>query len=382
MLNNYKRRCTNISIFPKGTMPRAYFACVLGLTIAFTIAESYILYLTRMGYNETWEYKWKVPGVEDAAKTSLTSFVVYNVLLIIAQFYAVFLCTEALARQNTIQAIVIVAFYVVCLAYAATRYIAMYVYPTLAAHIFSRNQNMYTIQAVVVAMYSIALVALVVMSYKLKKDMGWTVFKKLGADASLHRAYKWHQCLMMALKLDIYFVGSYLVQMTVLVLKANDVETWLQISLFIPFCIVVVVAAYYALTGEHRRLMIAVVCCMFVFIGYFIFKISQVCRPDIIGKPGDPYNDSRPFLMITIVVCMLLVIATGLISVMCIRQFGSGLRESIVHDKQRKLHARLYGDSDQKPGSLSNNEEMVGLLTPSDNQSQKISRERRRFALE
>ncbi|KAJ2438667.1 hypothetical protein GGF42_008220 [Coemansia sp. RSA 2424] len=218
----------------------------------------------------------------------------------------------------------------------------MFVWPSLAAHMFTRDNNMFLLQVTVVAMYCIALLSLVVLSYKLKKDVGWSVFKRLGADISLHRAFMWHQCLVMILKMDIYFVGSYLVQMTALVLKADDIETWLQITVFIPFCIVVIVGAFYALAGERRRLMIVIATCLFLSIGYFIFKIARVCDSDILGKPGDPYADSRPFFMITIVVCMLLVIATGAISAMCIRNFGSGLMEAIAYDKLRARHRRMY----------------------------------------
>ncbi|KAJ2335082.1 hypothetical protein GGH92_008126 [Coemansia sp. RSA 2673] len=146
----------------------------------------------------------------------------------------------------------------------------------------------------------------------------------------------------MILKMDVYFVGSYLIQMTALILKADDIETWLQITVFIPFCIVVIVGAFYALAGERRRLMIVIATCLFLSIGYFIFKIARVCDPDILNKPGDPYADSRPFFMITIVVCMLLVIATGAISIMSIHSFGSGLKEAIAYDRLRAKHRKMY----------------------------------------
>ncbi|KAJ2096553.1 hypothetical protein GGI16_004819 [Coemansia sp. S142-1] len=259
-----------------------------------------------------------------------------------AQCYIIFLCGEAVATQNTIQVIVVVLFYFVCLANSVTRYISMFVWPSLAAHMFTRDNNMFLLQVTVVAMYCIALLALVVLSYKLKKDVGWSVFKRLGADISLHRAFMWHQCLVMILKMDVYFVGSYLIQMTALILKADDIETWLQITVFIPFCIVVIVGAFYALAGERRRLMIVIATCLFLSIGYFIFKIARVCDPDILNKPGDPYADSRPFFMITIVVCMLLVIATGAISIMSIHNFGSGLKEAIAYDRLRAKHRKMY----------------------------------------
>ncbi|KAJ1797953.1 hypothetical protein LPJ56_006873 [Coemansia sp. RSA 2599] len=194
----------------------------------------------------------------------------------------------------------------------------------------------------VMTMYAVALVSLVVLSYKLKKDVGWSVFKRLGADISMHRAYMWRQCLVILLKVDIYFVGSYLVQMTALILKDDDIETWLQITVFIPFCIVVIVGAFYALSGERRRLMVCISACMVASLGYFVFKIVRVCNSDIVNKPGDPYADSRPFLMITIATCMLLIMATAVVSVKCIQNFDSGLKEAIAYEEMRIRHQRMY----------------------------------------
>ncbi|KAI8321903.1 hypothetical protein GQ54DRAFT_260913 [Martensiomyces pterosporus] len=267
---------------------------------------------------------------------------VYNAIYILSQVYMVIICLEAVATENTIQVIAALFFYFVCLVYSVTRYIAFYLLPSLAAKMFLRDNNMHTLQIGVIVMYCMSLVSLVVLSWKLKKEVGWSVYKKLGADVALHRAYKWHQNLVMLLKLDIFFIGSYLIQMTALVLKADDTETWLQITVFIPFSIVVVFLAFYALHGERRRLMIGVTWCLVLSVGYFIFKIARVCRSDIIGQPGDPYEDNRPYFMITIVATMLLVIATAVVSVLCTQNFDAGLKEAIAYDRMKRNHNKLY----------------------------------------
>ncbi|KAJ2713284.1 hypothetical protein H4R19_002326, partial [Coemansia spiralis] len=92
--------------------------------------------------------------------------------------------------------------------------------------------------------------------------------------------------------------------------------------------------------------------CLFLSIGYFIFKIYRVCRPEILNKPEDPYADARPFFMITIVVCMLLVMATCVASVMCIRNFESGLKEAIAYDKMRTRHMRMFASEKEAGDEL------------------------------
>ncbi|KAJ1664854.1 hypothetical protein IW140_003923 [Coemansia sp. RSA 1813] len=364
----------------KSTVPTFYIVAALLLAAAFIIAESYILYLTKDGYDVAKRELWQIADVQKAVSTSITTYMVYNVLFITAQAYIVFLCAEALANQDAIQVIVVVLFYFICTVYTTTRYISFYVWPSLAARLFTRDSNMHLMQITVVAAYAVALVALVVLSYRLKKDAGWGVFKRLGADVVLHRAYKWHQCLAILLKMDIYFIGSYLVQMSALVLKADDTETWLQITVFIPFSIMVIFCAFYALHGERRRLMACVAACFFLSIGYFVFKIVRVCSPDIMHKPGDPYEDSRPYFMITIVVCLVLVLASGAVSVVCIRNFDCGLKEAIFYDKLKRRHLRMYLAEPAAAHAESVDDEVPLLVLNSHRASQATARGR--FPLE
>ncbi|KAJ2609510.1 hypothetical protein EV177_004430 [Coemansia sp. RSA 1804] len=345
----------------KSTVPIFYIVAALLLAAAFILAESYILYLTKTGFDVAKHGQWQIAEVQSAVSTSITTYMVYNVLFIAAQVYIVFLCAGALAEQDSIQVIVVVLFYFICMVYTTTRYVSFYVWPSLAARLFTRDENMHLMQITVVASYAVALVALVVLSYRLKKDAGWGVFKRLGADVMLHRAYKWHQCLVILLKMNIYFIGSYLVQMSALVLKANDSETWLQITVFIPYSIVINFCAYYALLGERRRLMACTAGSFFLSTGYFVFKIVRVCSPDVIRKPGDPYEDNRPFFMITIVVCMMLVMASGAVSAVCIRNFDCGLKEAIAYDKLKRRHMRMYL-SDTKHTQSANVGDDVPLL--------------------
>ncbi|KAJ2166505.1 hypothetical protein IW139_002130 [Coemansia sp. RSA 353] len=329
-------------MLPKGRFTQIYLLSVLTLACACIICESYILYLIRQSHTSALGNVWQVPGVQQAVTTSITTYMVYNILFILAQVYTLVLCMEALAHRDIIQVIVVVVFYFICAVFAVTRYLVYFKRPSVAARMFTRDSNMYLMQVTVVVAYILSIASLSVLSYKLKEVVGWNVFKRLGADISLHRSYMWHQLLMMLLKMDIYFIGSYLVQMTALVLKADDIETWLQITVFIPFCVILTAGSFFALHGERRRLMEFLSICWFLSVGYFIFKVYRVNEPSIVHRPDDPYADSRPFFMITIAVCMLLVIATGVASVMCICSFGSGLKEAIAYDKMRSRHMKLY----------------------------------------
>ncbi|KAJ1953261.1 hypothetical protein EC988_003093, partial [Linderina pennispora] len=329
-------------IIPNGTVPRAYIAAVILLALSFIIAESYIMWLLREGYWTAKNNQWQVEGVQNSVQTSMTAYQVYNAIYILSQVYMVILCLEAVATENFIQIFASVGFYFVCLVYAVARYIAFYLYPTLTANIFLRDENMHHMQLSVIGTYVAAIVFLAILSWKLKTEVGWSVYKKFGADNLLHRSYKWYQILMLLLKLDIFFVVSYLIQMSILVLKVDNPETWIQMTVFIPFSIGTLAASFYSLRMENRSIMRTVMICYTLSVGYFIFKIYRVCRAEILNKPGDPYQDSRPYFMITIVATMLLVIASAIVSLFCIRNFDNGLKEAIEYEKMKRDHHRAY----------------------------------------
>ncbi|KAJ2888163.1 hypothetical protein GGI21_006762, partial [Coemansia aciculifera] len=97
-----------VRLLPKGTIPRVYIFCTLIQAIAFVIAEAYTLYLIKMAHQQTLQSQWQVPDIQSAVSASVTSYVVYSALFILAQCYIIFLCGEAVATENTIQVIVVV----------------------------------------------------------------------------------------------------------------------------------------------------------------------------------------------------------------------------------------------------------------------------------
>ncbi|KAJ2845282.1 hypothetical protein GGI22_006606, partial [Coemansia erecta] len=105
----------------KSAVPTFYIVAALLLAAAFIMAESYILYLTKDGFDVSKQGLWQIAEVQKAVSSSMTTYMVYNVLFIAAQAYIVFLCAEALANEDAIQVIVVVMFYFICMVYTTTR---------------------------------------------------------------------------------------------------------------------------------------------------------------------------------------------------------------------------------------------------------------------
>ncbi|KAI8891090.1 hypothetical protein K501DRAFT_205733, partial [Backusella circina FSU 941] len=52
-------------------------------------------------------------------------------------------------------------------------------------------------------------------AYKVKKDFGWGVYKKIGGSLELQRMYQVAQCLSLILKLDIFFELAFIIVLTI-----------------------------------------------------------------------------------------------------------------------------------------------------------------------
>ena len=73
-------------------------------------------------------------------------------------------------------------------------------------------------------MISITEATYVVTFYWIFTDFGWQVFKKIGADRGIKKAYATYQIFLCILKFDTFFFVAFSLQLVLLVLQQNDTE--------------------------------------------------------------------------------------------------------------------------------------------------------------
>ncbi|KAI8325366.1 hypothetical protein GQ54DRAFT_237973, partial [Martensiomyces pterosporus] len=321
---------------PKSLWARLFILVALLEVVAIICIEGYVIKRTIDIYKNGTESQWGF-GVQDSdTKMSITkeSFIVYDVIFIVAQVFLLMLCWEAVAHKNTIQIIAATLFNVMCLIYSLIQYTTFYIRPTASAGIFQKDNDMRILQITTMVVYSLCSIAFAMLTWELYQLFGWKTYKKLGANLALRRAYKWHQILLTLLKLDIFFFISYSVQLATLVLRVSDPETWVQIGVVIPSSVLFLVLAFWALKVEHRHVMLVVIACLGLSPAYFIYKLVRMNVG--IDKTNDPYLDSRKYLTFFIVVTLALILVTVYVSVQCYRNFGIGLKEAIADYDARK----------------------------------------------
>lgn len=134
--------------------------------------------------------------------------------------------------------------------------------------------------------------------------------------------YKYYQILVMLLKLDVFFFISFSLQLITLVLDPTDIEFSLTIAA-IPFSIIILIVAIYALKHERHELMMAFIIGMTISLAYFSYKLYRFYNP----IDMDLIANSRKFLTFFAVICLINNVFTIIMALACYQYFGKGLRE-------------------------------------------------------
>lgn len=256
--------------------------------------------------------------------------IVYNSLFIMALLFFIALCWDAVLRKNTIQAICATLFN-----YATSMY-------TVVQYIDNDNRPDDFIRRLELIVMAIIFFCSLIDSYvtwKLFLEFGWKIFKKLGADLSIRRMFLAHQVLVTLLKLLLFFFVCYTIQLTALVLRTDDYETWVQIAFVIPGSVVILFLAFYGLRNEHSSVMRFVISILVITTFYLIYKFIRMTM--YLGKTYDPFRITRQYLTYFISITFILVILVLINSIICYRNFGKGLKESIIRYKERKHSMKL-----------------------------------------
>lgn len=361
---------------PRSIWARLFIIVALLEVFAIICIQGYVIKRTVDIYNDGIASQWGfgVHSGRDSMSITQESFIVYDVIFIVAQLFLLMLCWEAVAHKNTIQIIAATLFNMMCLIYSLIQYTTFYIRPSSSAGIFQNDNDMRILQITTMVVYALCSIAFALLTWELYQMFGWQTYKKLGANLSLRRAYKWHQILLTLLKLDIFFFISYSVQLATLVLRVSDPETWVQIGVVIPGSVVFLVLSFWALKVENRKVMIVVIACLGLSPAYFIYKLIRMNVG--ISKNNDPYLDSRKYLTFFIVVTMALILITVYVSIRCYRNFGLGLKEAIADYDARK--AQLKANQEVLMGDNRNDHSPIATTHP----DYEYTEVRERFALE
>jgi hypothetical protein len=115
----------------------------------------------------------------------------------------------------------------------------------------------------------------IILAYRIYKDFGWLVFKRLGADRKIHRYYFYYEVFCCLLKFLFFFFVGFTIQLLILNLSISDVETYLTLAA-IPVSIVFIFLAVWSVKHEVHWLVLLFDVVMVASTGYFGFKLWRI----------------------------------------------------------------------------------------------------------
>ncbi|KAJ1945285.1 hypothetical protein FBU59_002351 [Linderina macrospora] len=167
-------------------------------------------------------------------------------------------------------------------------------------------------------------VMFMVLAYFVYHAFGWEIFKRVGADMKIRRMYVAYRLLVLLLKIDFFAFSGFAVTYIILILKSSDAEFGITIALF-PLTLMVLLLAFWGLRRESRVTMWVFIFCLCGSTAYFVFKCARMYDP----KQEIKYERQRAMMTYYTIVSLFVVAATLFQSVVCLANFGFGLKERI-----------------------------------------------------
>ncbi|KAK5992675.1 UPF0658 Golgi apparatus membrane protein C23H3.04 [Cladobotryum mycophilum] len=332
--------------FLKGRWPAA-FMIVTGLQAIICLGfESYVFGKFQLSLGS---YVHD-PAVQSQYKTIPT----FLTLFIFGFIYELVIVGDALRMKNTIQVIGVCIANLALLVYTATQVdqiqLAIRVLHTHGALLDGMTSEMlwHDLKPYLVAIPAIIAIITICMSFiawRLYQVFAWDILKIIGADYRMKKRYLHYQIFIALLKFDFFFFLGFIIQFVVVVANRKDPEFALTVAT-VPVTIAILFAAAFFTRRENKPGMIIIIILYLGGLSYFIFKLVRIYQP----SHADSYKAVRKSLSAFAVITILLIILTIINAIICMRNFGAGLRDHLKHSRkaEEKPDLTAYSLNDVK----------------------------------
>lgn len=146
------------------------------------------------------------------------------------------------------------------------------------------------------------------------------------------------------MKFDFFFFLGFIIQLVVIVTKTDDPEFYLTI-VTIPITIAVLISAAYFARIENKIGSVIVIILYHGAFVYFMFKLVRIWTWE------SYYQAVQKSLTAFAVITILLIILTIANAIICMRNFGNGLKTHLLASKKKEQQPDQHSVSlnDVKP---------------------------------
>ncbi|KAJ5921750.1 hypothetical protein N7454_009224, partial [Penicillium verhagenii] len=309
--------------FPQTLWTRLFAVTGICETLGTVGVESWVFISISKHFDKT--------GDEDAT-LRLRSFLG---LYIFALLYELLLSYDALRRKNTFQLVGLCICNLGLLIYGVIQ--TKEIKDTLTNLSGSTvNANAlwidYRIALILVpVVLAVGTVCMSVVTWKLRAEFSWTIYKSISADLQMSWRYTTYQVYIALLKFNFFFIFGTQLQMMLALKSYTDHEFIIQAA-SIPVAVVsLILAARFCRLEKTKSL----ICIMFLFVVLIASFVSTVMRV-FSSQNSSQLTSYRVSLTLFASLAILLLCGTLVNSVMCICNFKKGLKEHISNARKQQ----------------------------------------------
>ncbi|CAB4403810.1 unnamed protein product [Rhizophagus irregularis] len=267
------------------------------------------------------------------------SDLIYHGIFFLSLIYQVAFCVYSLITRNSIQLMALVVFNILSLAYAGVQiyqHIILEEEGTIGAEFKPDDKfktpedardffvkRMRPIEYIIASLVLTFSIYLSFLSYKLTKEFGWENYKTYTADLKVRKAYVSLTILQTLVKLDIFFLITYAIQLVPSKLIGYSRSIFETVLVFV-IGFLLSSLAWYSVDKEMKYILLIVInlCC--ISLAYIVYRLIGINSP-VPDDTIDPYQFTRRLLTFTLSVTFVLVCATIYYGIICFRNMTRGI---------------------------------------------------------
>jgi hypothetical protein len=154
------------------------------------------------------------------------------------------------------------------------------------------------------------------------KEFGWEIYRTYNADVETRNAFRSLSILQTLIKLDIFFIGSYAIQL----IPSQTIgyfNTITETVLIFLVGTIMLLLAWYSITKESKYILLCVINVLTLSVIYMVFRIISINLPPKGGY--DPYEFTRRLLTFFLATTIVMVLATIYYAIVCFRNMMHGI---------------------------------------------------------
>ncbi|KLO20533.1 hypothetical protein SCHPADRAFT_897811 [Schizopora paradoxa] len=250
---------------------------------------------------------------------------VYLGIFAFAHVFQLGMAIDAVHNRNTLQFLFLTLFNALFLLYAVIqKFEIQNSIPSNAEGLSGIPVNVLT--TIIPIVISVAEVAYIALGWKIWREFGWKVYKRLGANRQVKRMFAHYQIFVCVMKFDVFFFIGFSVQLIFLVLDQHNWQFYVTCAA-LPFSIILLTDGILAARYENRHMMITFMLGLGGAMVYFVYKLFSI----LANK--DTIQQAAMTLAVFAILAILSLLVTFVMAVIVMRNFGGGLKFHMSKNK-------------------------------------------------